>query len=139
MTVKEYLNQPYIIEKKVEYLNRELKRYERMMYSVSSPQFDAIRVDKSPSNTTCNQRALEKYYETKEKIKEKEVELKKVVENITDTIDKLESDEYKLVLKLHYIDHKSITEIAEDNYICLRTAQRWHKEAQIIIEKLIMS
>lgn len=137
MTVKEYLNQPYIIEKKIEYLNRELKRYERMMQSVSSPQFDAIRVDKSPSNTTPNQRALEKYYETKEKIKEKEQEYEKVVEDITLIIDKLESDEYKSVLKYRYINGMQFVNIADELFVTYKTIQRWHFKSIKLIEEIL--
>ena len=64
MTSKEFLDRPYHIKKKIRYLELELDRYHTMIYSIPTPSFNAVRVDKSPSKETPNQIGLEKYYET---------------------------------------------------------------------------
>ena len=80
MTSKEFLDRPYHIKKKIRYLELELDRYKTMMNSIPQPSYGTVRVDKSPSNETPNQRALEKYYETQDKITEKQAEIERVIE-----------------------------------------------------------
>lgn len=136
MTSKEFLDRPYHIKKKIRYLELELDRYHTMIYSIPTPSFNAIRVDKSPSKETPNQIGLEKYYETQDKIAEKKAELERVIEEITTVIDRINNEDYKLLLKYRYIDLKNITEIANLLFISIRTAQRWHRLAleEIILE-----
>nr|DAN69560.1 MAG TPA: Protein of unknown function (DUF1492) [Caudoviricetes sp.] len=136
MTSKEFLDRPYHIKKKIRYLELELDRYSVMMNSIPQPSYGSIRVDKSPSTETPNQKALEKYYETQDKIKEKKEELEQATNDIITVIDKLDNEDYKLLLKYRYIDLKNITEIADLLYISIRTAQRWHRLAldEIILE-----
>ncbi len=133
MTSKEFLNKPYEIKKKIRYLELELDRYKIMMNSIPQPSYGTVRVDKSPSKDTPNQKALEKYYETEAKLNEKKLELEKVIDEITIVIDELENEDYKLLLKYKYIDIKNMTEVANALYVSIRTAQRWHSEALKLI------
>ena len=136
MTSKEFLDRPYHIKKKIRYLELELDRYKVMMNSIPQPSYGSIRVDKTPSTETPNQKALEKYYETQDKIAEKKAEFESVIEEITTVIDRINNEDYKLLLKYRYIDLKNITEIANLLFISIRTAQRWHRLAleEIILE-----
>lgn len=137
MTSKEFLDRPYHIKKKIRYLELELDRYKIMMNSIPQPSYGSIRVDKTPSTETPNQRGLEKYYETQDKITEKQKELEQVTNEIIAVIDKINNEDYKLLLKYRYIDSKNITEIADLLYISIRTAQRWHRLAlnEIILDQ----
>lgn len=136
MTSKEFLDRPYHIKKKIRYLELELDRYKVMMNSIPQPSYGTVRVDKTPSTETPNQKALEKYYETQDKIAEKKAEFESVIEEITTVIDRINNEDYKLLLKYRYIDLKNITEIANLLFISIRTAQRWHRLAleEIILE-----
>ena len=125
MTTKEYLEQPYKLKKKLGYLYMELEHYETLMYSVSTIQFDSIRVDKSPAKETINQYALEKYDETKRKINDVELEYNRVVKEIEETIDKLENDNYKSLLKYRYLNEMNMVEIAEKLFTSRTTLHRW--------------
>ena len=87
MTSKEFLDRPYHIKKKIRYLELELDRYKVMMNSIPQPSYGTVRVDKTPSGETPNQKALEKYYETEDKIAEKKAELERVIAEITTVID----------------------------------------------------
>lgn len=136
MTSKEFLDRPYHIKKKIRYLELELDRYKVMMNSIPQPSYGTVRVDKTPSTETPNQKALEKYYETQDKITEKQKELEQVTNEILIVIDRIDNEDYKLLLKYRYIDLKNITEIANLLFISIRTAQRWHRLAleEIILE-----
>ena len=129
MTAKEYLSQPRDIRRKIRYLNLELERAEELISSIPHPVYGNVRVDKSPSNDTPNIIGLEKYYETKEKIGELNKRYKVVVEEITDAIDKLENDNYKLLLKYRYLNLIPISNICEKLFISYSTLKRWHNEA----------
>ena len=109
MTSKEFLDRPYHIKKKIRYLELELDRYHTMIYSIPTPSFNAVRVDKSPSKETPNQIGLEKYYETQDKIAE------------------LENDDYKTLLKERYIMGKTFVEIGQIMFISYATIKRWHR------------
>ena len=111
MTSKEFLDRPYHIKKKIRYLELELDRYHTMIYSIPTPSFNAVRVDKK-------------------------AELERVIAEITTVIDRIDNEDYKLLLKYRYIDLKNITEIANLLFISIRTAQRWHRLAleEIILE-----
>ena len=92
------LSKPFHISKKINYLYLELERYKVMMNSIPQPNYGSIRIDKSPSKETPNQRALEKYYETQEKITAKERELELAIEEVNNYIDSIDNDEYNSII-----------------------------------------
>ena len=133
MTAKEFLERPYKLKKKIMFLERELEHYNELMHWCSSIQFDQVRVDKSPSNTTPNMHGILMSIETEDKIKEAKEEYEKVCKEVSDAIDKLEKEEYKLVLRYRYLSFNNMSEIAQLMYAGLRTVQRWK---QVGIENL---
>lgn len=137
MDVNEFLKKPSNIKKKIRYLNLELDRYTVMMNSIRQPKYDAVRVDKSPSKDTPNQLALEKYYETKDKISEKEKELKEASAEISKVADMLEKDDSKLVIKYKYIDGLTWDEISKKLFLSCSTIRRLNRDAKESIDWLI--
>ena len=129
MTSKEFLNRPYQIRQKIRYLELELERYHMMIYSIPSPSFDAVRVDKSPSKETPNQIGLEKYYETQDKIAEQKELLQKVIREIDTAIEKMDIPQYKSILTYKYIHGMTWDEIASKIYVAYSTVRKWHKLA----------
>lgn len=129
MTAKEFLEKPYKLKKKIMYLERELEHYNELMHWCSSIQFDQVRVDKSPSNTTPNMHGILMSIETEDKIKEAKEEYEKVCKEVEEAINKLEKEEYKMVLKYRFLEYKSMTEIADLMYAGLRTVKRWSSDA----------
>lgn len=134
MTSKEFLNKPYEIKKKIRYLELELDNYRIMMNSIPQPSYGTVRVDKSPSSETPNQKALEKYYETETKLNEKKLELEKVIDEIMIVIDELENEDLKLLLKFRYINSLSFAEIQDKLFVSYSTIKRWHIEALGLIK-----
>ena len=139
MTSKEFLDRPYHIKKKIRYLELELDRYKTMMNSIPQPSYGSIRVDKTPSTETPNQRGLEKYYETLDKITEKQKELEQVTNEIILVIDELDNDDYKTLLKERYIMGKSFVEIGQIMFISYATIKRWHKISLDLIKLPVIS
>ena len=135
MTSKEFLDRPYHIKKKIRYLEIELDRYSVMMNSIPQPSYGTVRVDKSPTRETPNQKALEKYYETKDLIKEKENELMRVKEEILLAIEKVDEPYYKSILTYKYIEGMTWDEIASKIYVANSTVRKWHKLSLASFEK----
>lgn len=137
MNAKEYLSQPFKLREKIKYLKLDLERYERMIYACTSPNYMTERIDKSPSVETCNQKALEKYYTIKDKIDEKTVELEENVEEVSNIIDSLDNEDYKLLLKYRYLDNRTFVEIQEKLFTSYSTVKRWHNEALIQVSLIL--
>ncbi len=137
MTAKEFLERPCKLKKKIMYLERELEHYNELMHWCSSIQFDQVRVDKSPSNTTPNMKGILMSIETEDKIKEAKEEYEKVCKEVSDAIDKLEKEEYKMVLKYRYLQYISLSKIAELLYVSYITAKRWHLKALELLDTSI--
>ena len=137
MTAKEFLERPYKLKKKIMYLERELEHYNELMHWCSSIQFDQVKVDKSPSNTTPNMHGILMSIETEDKIKEAKEEYEKVCKEVEATIEKLEKEEHKVVLRNRYLLFNNMTEISQIMYAALRTVQLWKKVAIEELEKII--
>ena len=129
MTSKEFLDRPYHIKKKIRYLELELDRYKVMMNSIPQPSYGTVRVDKTPSGETPNQKALEKYYETEDKIAEQKELLQKVIREIDTAIEKMDIPQYKSILTYKYIHGMTWDEIASKIYVAYSTVRKWHKLA----------
>lgn len=137
MTAKEYLNQPYKIKKKIKYLKLDLERYEKIIYSCPSPNYENVRVDISLIKETPNQIALEKCDEIKNKIKCLEEELEKVIKEVNKTIDRIDNDDYKLILKYRYLDGMSYGDIKEKLFVSYSSIKRWHNDALVQISQIL--
>ena len=129
MTSKEFLDRPYHIKKKIRYLELELDRYKVMMNSIPQPSYGTVRVDKTPSTETPNQKALEKYYETEDTIKEMKEELKHVIWDTYSAIEKVDIPEYQSILTYKYIEGMTWDEISKKVYAAYSTVRKWHKLA----------
>ncbi len=138
MTAKEFLERPYKLKKKIMYLERELEHYNELMHWCSSIQFDQVRVDKSPSNTTPNMKGILMSIETEDKIKEAKEEYEKTCKEVDEFIEKIDNEEYKRLLKYKYLKYQSLVEISELMFVCYKTIQRWYKKAMEEINKNVL-
>ena len=71
--------------------------------------------------------------------KEKEIEdllrkMEDLTNDITNTIDEVENLDYRVLLKLRYINQMTICDISERMHISIPTAKRWHREALEVVE-----
>lgn len=137
MTAKEFLSQPLSIRRKIKYLKLDLERYEKIIYSCPSPNYENVRVDNSLIKETPNQIALEKCDEIKAKIKNLEKELESVIVDVNKVIEDLDNTEFKLLLKYRYLDEMSYADIKEKLFVSYSTIKRWNLEALKKIEAVI--
>jgi len=137
MTAKEYLSQPLNIRRKIKYLKLDLERYEKIIYSCSSPNYENVRVDKSLIKETPNQIALEKCDEIKAKIKNLEKELERVIVDVNKVIEDLDNTEFKLLLKYRYLDEMSYDDIKEKLFVSYSSIKRWHNDALVQISQIL--
>lgn len=139
MTAKEYLSQIFQIHKKIIYYEHEIERYQMLMNYIPHPHYKNDQINKLSSNTTPNMIGLEKYYETKDKIIAVKEKHNRLVLEITQVIEKIENDDYKLVLKYRYINMISFIEISRKLYVSYSTVKRIHAEALKLVEVTINS
>lgn len=135
MTSKEYLMQIYNLDHKIYMMRLEVEQYRRLADTIPGGNYDKPFVKPSNRNTEAPfvkwvNKALDK-----EKEIEKEIErLNNLVLEISLVIDSLENINYRILLRLRYIDSKTIEEIAEEMHYALPTIKKWHREAVELIE-----
>ena len=134
MTSKEYLMQIYNLDHKIYMMQLEADEYRRMADVIPGGNYDKPFVKPSNRNTEAPfvkwiNKALDK-----EKEIEKEIErLNNLTVEITDVIDALENIDYRMLLKLRYLQSMSFGDIANKMYISCSTLKRWHNEALELI------
>ena len=60
--------------------------------------------------------------------------MEELTNDITNTIDEVENLDYRVLLKLRYINQMTICDISERMHISIPTAKRWHREALEVVE-----
>ncbi|MDD3124188.1 MAG: DUF1492 domain-containing protein [Candidatus Izemoplasmatales bacterium] len=133
MTAKEYLSQIHYLNLKINYLKKQIEDYQVQMRRISSADFDSIRIDKSPSLEAPFIKPMEKLSEAEDKLKVELINLKNLKNEIIKTINKVEDEEYRILLKYRYIHHCSFREIAIKMYVSETSIRRRHNEALSMI------
>ena len=128
MTVKEYLGQAYLLDKRIKSDTLECEELRIMAQTISSPGFE------EHYNATKNTDAP--YIHTLEKMMDMEnriitemdllLELKK---QIREVISQIEKPEHQMILKYRYIHNYSWPKIGDMVCADTTTVQRWHNKA----------
>ncbi len=129
MTNKEYLEQVYKLDHKIQRMYIRLNEYNRMANSVPGCSFDRERVDHTPSYDAPFEKWVDRALDLEAEIKRQEEKLEKLKEEVIGKIEKVENEDYKTILMMRYIQYKTWDEIAGKIYMCERTARRWHNKA----------
>ncbi len=127
MTAKEYLSQIRKLEYKISRMKVRSEEYERLANSIAGPNYD-----REPVSGTRNQDApfvkwILKKCDLDREIESLEEKLVNLKAEVMLTIETLESEDYKNVLVMHYINGLSFGEIAEHLYVSESTVFRWHR------------
>ena len=135
MTSKEYLMQIYNLDHKIYMMRLEVEQYRRLADTIPGGNYDKPFVKPSNRNTEAPfvkwvNKALDKEKEIEQEIER----LNNLVLEISLVIDSLENINYRILLRLRYIDSKTIEEIAEQMHYALPTIKKWHREAVELIE-----
>lgn len=128
MTVKEYLRQAYLLDRRINSDTKELEDLRVMSQTISSPGFEehynATRNTDAPYVST-----IEKVCAMEDKIL-KEIDLLIALkQQIREVISKVEKPEYQMLMRYRYIHNLSWSKISEMLAADITTVQRWHSKA----------
>jgi DNA-directed RNA polymerase specialized sigma subunit len=128
MTVKEFLNQAYLLDQRIKSDTLECEELRIMAETISSPGFEE-HFNASRNIDAPYVRTLEKLLELEEKIMTEMSLLLEVKQQIRDVISQVDKNEYQMVLKYRYIHNYSWPRIADMLNVDATTVQRWHNKA----------
>ena len=135
MTVKEYLQQAYRLDKRINSHIKELEDLKLMAAGISSPILTADKVQTSPTSDAPYVSALERIWEMEERINaeiDKYVDLKAQIHTM---LRQVTNPDQLMVLRYRYIHNYSWEQIGEELIASRRTVIRWRDEA---LEQLIL-
>ena len=128
MTVKEYLGQAYLLDKRIKSDTMELEELRLMSQTISSPGFEE-HYNASKNTDAPYIRTLEKMFDMESKIMTEMNLLLELKEQIRDVISQIEKPEHQMIMKYRYIHNLSWSKIGEKLCADITTVQRWHKKA----------
>ena len=135
MRAKEYLQQAYRLDKRINSHIRELGDLKQMAQGISSPRLVADKVQMSPSGDSPYVSALMRIWEMEERINAEidlYIDLKAQVHSV---LKQVTNPDQLMVLRYRYIHNYSWERIGEELLADRRTVIRWHDAA---LEKLIL-
>lgn len=133
MTVKEYLNQAYRLEEKIEADLEEIERLKGLRFKLSGSNLKTDFVQSSKSNNAPFEKCVEKLIDLQNELCSEVEELINFKNDINHLIETIENEDEKLVLKYRYIQNLTWEEIGRKLHADRTTLYRWHKKA---IEKI---
>ncbi len=132
MTTKEYLQQIYYYDKLTKAKMEEIQQLQSIII-YKSPQWE----DKGTSGYSAgsNDEGICKMLSLQEEIEKDIIKLLEIKEEVSNKINSIENNQFKLILTLRYINFKSFEEIAVYMGYSYRNCTRLHKSALKYIEK----
>lgn len=137
MTAKEYLMQVQKLEYKISRMKLRSEEYERLSHSIAGPNYDREPVSGTRNLDAPFVKWILKKADLDREIESLEEKLVNLKAEIMLTIEKLDSEDYKNVLVMHYINGLPFVEIAEKLYLSESTVFRWHRCGLESLESLI--
>lgn len=132
--VKEFLNQSYKIEKRINSKIEQIKTLRILAEKVTSVFSDM------PKNTTKNPHIMEetiaKLVDLETEVSEDLKNLVKIKEEITHFIKNVENKEFQMILELRYLCHKDWQQIADNLGYDLRYTFKIHGKALKFVDFL---
>lgn len=129
MTSKEYLEQIGKLEHKIKCMKFRSQEYDRLSMSLPSQDFTRDRVQTTPNLEAPFVKWIMKKVDLDNRIEEEEKKLEVLKGEALMKIESLDSEDYKNLLILKYIQFKTFDEIANMLFISIATVKRWHIKA----------
>ena len=140
MTTKEYLQQAYRLDQKINSDIAEVNALRGMAASVSSQQL-SDRVQTSRRGEAPYVRSLEKIMEMEDKINTEIDLLVDLKDEIRGIITTVANTDERMVLRYRYVHNFTWEQIANELHVDARTVRRWHANALrhvVLPKKLIV-
>ena len=128
MTTKEYLQQAYRLDQKINSDIAEVNALRGMAASVSSQQL-SDRVQTSRRGEAPYVRSLEKIMEMEDKINAEIDLLVDLKDEIRGIITTVANTDERMVLRYRYVHNYTWEQIANELHVDARTVRRWHGNA----------
>ena len=128
MTAKEYLQQAYLLDQRINMEIKEKEDLRRLAYSLSAPSLEE-RVQKSAPNEATYTKTIDKLIDMERKIDAEIDLLVDLKRQIQEVIGGVENTNYQMVLRYRYIHNTSFARIGEEMAVDRTTAIRWHDAA----------
>ena len=129
ISAKEYLQQAYRLDQRINSHIREKEELRSMATSLSSPRMKEDAVQTSKSGDPSFVKALEKMWEMEEQIDaeiDKLVDLKQQIHQVISMVEKIDA---QMVLRYRYIHNYTWEQIGDKLLADRRTVIRWHDTA----------
>ena len=114
MTAKEYLMQVQKLEYKISRMKLRSEEYERLSHSIAGPNYDREPVSGTRNLDAPFVKWILKKADLDREIESLEEKLVNLKAEIVLTIEKLDSEDYKNVLVMHYINGLPFNDIARE-------------------------
>lgn len=134
MTAKEYLSQIQRLEYKISRMKLRAEEYQRLSESIPGQSYDGIRVDGTRNLDAPFVKWIMKKADLEQEIKVLEEKLANLKAEIMVCIERLENEDYKNVLVMHYIKGLPWEVIADRLYVCRATVFNWNNRALELIK-----
>ena len=128
MTVKEFLGQAYLLDKRIKSDTLEYYRLREMAQTISSPGFEE-HYNATKNTDAPYVRTLEKMMDMEKQIMNEMNLLLELKRQIRDVIAQVDKPEHQTVLRFRYIHNESWPKIGEEVCADPSTVQRWHNKA----------
>ena len=135
MTAKEFLNQPYELQRQIEIKKQKAKYYRALADSVSSPRFEE-HYSASRNTEAPFVRYLNKVSELEDEIKEDSIRLDALKNEIDLAINVIEDENEAMVLRYRYVMMWPMNKIAKEMHYTPRWTQMIHVKAVTHFETL---
>ena len=128
VTVKEFLNQAYRLNELIDSDVEELERLRDLATRISGPNFgERVRTSRNPDPPFV--RYLDDIMDMEQKIHRELCELVVLKKKITESLEKVENREERLLLTYRYLDNRTWEQIASMLSVSDRTVHRIHASA----------
>lgn len=134
MTVKEYLEQVYALDRRIEYERRECENLHQMAQSISSPSFEE-HYNPNKATEAPFVKPLQMLWELEEKTNKQLAQLVKLKAQVQEVIGQVDKPEWRELLMYRYGEHYTWPRIADLLNADPSTVRRWEKKAlkQIVL------
>lgn len=137
MTITEWLNQIFVLTKKLNSLKTLKSYYEEKANSIPGGNYDEPVVQKTREGRAPFIKWIDKLMDVDKKIEEAEANLKQVTKSTVDTINLIDNYDYRNLLMMRYVYLEQWEDIAMELSVSMATVKRWNYAAKKEIEKLI--
>lgn len=128
MSPKEFLNQPFELNKEIERKKRKAADLREMMIVAHSPGFEEHN-NSNPSTTSPAVRYLNKAMELEDEVREDYKKLELVKREVDEAIESVEDLKFQKVLRSRYVCLMSISQMADRLGYSPRWIKRLHSQA----------